>query len=207
MPNGSDSPRATQPPYYFFLSHAHSSASGDTDREVDDFFQLLCGHLRQMTVVPSDAPPGFVDFTRPPGTLWPAELAEALAMCQVFVPLYSPRYFESEWCGREWAAFMRREAAHGTNGYPFSAIVPVLWTGVDSVRPPPCAADRQFADNRLGDSYKKIGLYGMKNVNRPAYLRAVYYIATTICDVAAATKLNPCDPAIFELTENAFTRT
>jgi hypothetical protein len=207
MPNGIAPLRATHPPYYFFLSHSHSSTSGDANRDVDDFYQRLCEHLRHMTSVPADASPGYVDYKMPISTRWPQDVAAALATCAVFVPLYSPRYFESLWCGREWDAFMRRESAHRAGNYPFSAIVPVLWIGAKDIKPPPCASDRQYYDSRLGERYKDVGLYGLKKAHRDQYSRATYYIARTICDVAAATKLDPCDPAIFDLSVNAFVRT
>lgn len=204
MPTGSDPLRATHPPYYFFLSHAHSSTAG---REVDDFFRRVCNHLLQMTTFPADASPGYVDYEMRIGTDWPPKLAEALATCHVFVPIYSQRYFNSLWCGREWDAFGRREAAHSGGSYPFSAIVPVLWDAADRINPPPCAANLQYYDDRLDERYKESGLYGLKYLSRHAYLQASYIIASTICDVAAATKLDPCDPAIFDLSVNAFART
>jgi hypothetical protein len=209
MPDASVSPWALHPPY-FFLSYAHTvsegGAGGDSDREVVDFFHLLCKHLRQMTVIPPEASPGYVDSRMPVGTLWRPNLLDALATCRVFVPLYSPRYFTSTWCGREWGAFQLREAAHGDSGYAFPAIVPVLWTGSANLQPPECASGIQYTDSRLGDDYKEHGIYGLMIVDPSAYRRAAFLLATTIRDIAESTRLNPCDPAILERAENAFGR-
>ena len=80
-------------------------------------------------------------MSRRSGDGWPEKLSENLASCRVFVPLFSPRYFTSEMCGREWYAFnerILRARAVGAGSVP--AIVPALWTHVgmaqlpDSVR-------------------------------------------------------------------------
>lgn len=209
MPNVAASDRATNRPY-FFLSYAHAEApqaggQSDIDREVIDFFHLLCKHLRQLTVIPSDASPGYVDTHTRIGTQWHPNLFEALANCHVFVPLYSPRYFESRWCGEEWGAFELRQAAAQSNSEDaFPAIVPVLWTGTANLKLPRCASQVQYANDWLGDRYKDDGIYGLMIVDETEYRKAAFYIAKTIAGVVASTDLPACDPAILVHAKNAF---
>lgn len=106
----------------FFLSHARTPGSRmygpDPDRPVFQFFDDLSRAVACVMRVP-EATAGFVE--RPRATL--LESQRALATCQVFVPLYSPRYFTDPVCGRQWTAFRQRAGAT----YPGS-VVPVLWT-------------------------------------------------------------------------------
>jgi hypothetical protein len=225
MPDKGDSPRtgddapvahdetpvADDAPY-FFLSHAHAGASevgGDPDVEVVDLFHLMCKHIRQLTSLPVDVDPGYLDLRVQVGTSWHAELQAKLATCRVFVPLYSPRLFTSQWCGWEWDAFVRREAAHAArqpagHPYPFSAIVPVIWARVADDSLPRCARRLQYSDSRFGGEYRKQGLYSLLILDEPSYKRAVLRITQTIIDVADATRLRACAPSLFDPPRNAF---
>src|SRR5215831_11319808 len=92
-----DPPPAGRMPY-FFLSYARTprqdpSDPSDPDRWVHKLYRDLCEHILNLTnAQPGSA--GFMDRETRPGDEWPRELAQALATCRVFVPLYSPRYFE-----------------------------------------------------------------------------------------------------------------
>jgi len=48
-----------------------------------------------------------------PGDVWPDRLRDAAASSSVMVACLSPAYFESDWCHREWSAFVTRERATG----------------------------------------------------------------------------------------------
>ncbi|WP_406435679.1 TIR-like protein FxsC [Streptomyces sp. NBC_00631] len=117
---------------YFFLSYAHtpqwSPDSGDPDHWVRVLFNDLCSHIMALTDLPAGCPAGFMDREMRSGEGWPEKLSENLAACRVFVPLFSPRYFSSEMCGREWYAFHERMLNARTTGTATaSAIVPALW--------------------------------------------------------------------------------
>ncbi|QYX76748.1 FxsC protein [Streptomyces akebiae] len=107
----------------FFMSYArvpvprHRDAAQDPNRLVFRFFDELCAKVaRRARVTKEEA--GFVER---PGT--PGELSvRALLDCQVFVPLYSKRYFSNPQCGRQWTAVT--QGAHENR----PSIVPVLWT-------------------------------------------------------------------------------
>ena len=113
---------------YFFLSYAHSpplasgwtgtgSASSDPDRWVRQFFLDLSESVREHASPRSGLAPGFFDHGISPGLDWKTSITEALGTAEVFVPLYSPRYFAWSWPGREWACFSDRMISSGIPDY------------------------------------------------------------------------------------------
>ncbi|MFK0134629.1 TIR-like protein FxsC [Streptomyces rubiginosohelvolus] len=131
MPPTAQPRRADHRPY-FYLSYAHTprgEADGrDPDMWVERLYRDLCGHVMAMTDLPAGAPAGFMDREIRSGEGWSERLGEVLATCRVFVPLFSPRYFASEMCGKEWHAFEQRAIRHrASTDQPAEAIVPALW--------------------------------------------------------------------------------
>ncbi|MEV8528437.1 TIR-like protein FxsC [Streptomyces sp. NPDC052000] len=189
---------------YFFLSYAHTPKSDPKDKDpnlwVQRFFRDLCAHVMQLTPLPAGSA-GFMDQQMQPGEGWQERLSEALAYCRVFVPLYSPRYFLSEQCGREWFAFSGRAAVQNTrvshnNSNPVTGIVPALWVPVPTRQLPQPAERLQFNHATFGDEYADEGFYGLIKLNylRDQYERAVYRLAKRIVSVAQQTQLEPGDP-------------
>ncbi|MEU1039631.1 TIR-like protein FxsC [Streptomyces sp. NPDC005907] len=182
---------------YFFLSYAHTPKhdAGDADPNawVKKLYDGLCAHIMQMTSLPPGAKAGFLDQGMTVGTKWTDELAQNLARCQVFVPLYSRRYFLSEQCGREWWAFSQREvnqrARHRDT--PENAIIPALWVPVEPAQLPQAARDLQFNHAAFGEDYADEGFYGLTKLNylKDEYERGVYQLAKHIVKVAEATEL------------------
>ncbi|MFK8908249.1 TIR-like protein FxsC, partial [Streptomyces sp. YS-3] len=133
MPHGAARGGGHEPRPYFFLSYAHTPKNDPRDKDPDlwvrRFFRDLSAHVMQLTALPAGVPAGFMDQHVRPGEDWQEQITEALALCRVFVPLYSPRYFLSEQCGREWFAFAGREALHQSRSEHHAppAIVPALW--------------------------------------------------------------------------------
>jgi FxsC-like protein len=120
------------------------------------------------------------------GTEWSPELMAALKTCRVFVPLYSRRYFESDNCGKEWFAFVRREVTHrARGGERLDAIVPALWTRLDRDRIPEVAQSFQYDHPDLGELYCNEGFYGIMKLKnyRADYQRAVYRLAERIVEI------------------------
>lgn len=174
---------------YFFLSYAHippaRADEPDPDLWVHRLFRDLCEHIRNLTAHPGT--PGFMDRSMRVGEVWSDELADSLGACRVFVPLYSPRYFTSPWCGKEWAAFGDRHACHRDpeeRGTP-SAIVPALWSPVPDRGLPDCVRSVQYAAPELGERYRKFGLYGLAKLHsfRSDYQKAVLHLAMRIVEV------------------------
>jgi FxsC-like protein len=172
---------------YFFLSYARTPKRDPADRDDPDrwvfkLYRDLCAEILQMTDArPEEA--GFMDRENKIGAQWSPELAWALARCRVFVPLYSPRYFESDSCGREWFAFARREITkQARGGQVVDAIVPGLWTRLPRERLPDVAQSVQFDHKALGERYCAEGFYGIMKLQnyRADYQRAVHRLAERI---------------------------
>ncbi|NEA62606.1 TIR-like protein FxsC [Streptomyces sp. SID12488] len=182
---------------YFFLSYAHTPKNSFSDADpntwVKKLYDGLCADIMQMTSLRPGAKAGFLDQGMAVGAKWTDELSENLARCQVFVPLYSPRYFLSEQCGREWWAFSQRQinhrAHHGENGE--GGIIPALWVPVEPAQLPRAAQDLQFNHADFGNDYAAEGFYGLTKLNylKYDYQKAVYRLAQRIVRAAQTTQL------------------
>ena len=112
----------------------------DPDQLIRRLFKDLCDHISDETGRLASSV-GFMDRELQPGNEWPWHLSRNLATCRVFVPLYSRRYFQSEHCGKEWAAFRdraRNGSAHASGHV--EAILPALWRPVPHQALPEAAA-------------------------------------------------------------------
>ncbi|MDN3293485.1 TIR-like protein FxsC [Streptomyces ficellus] len=196
---------------YFFLSYAHTPRYGaggpDPDMWVERLFRDLCGHVMAMTDLPAGASAGFMDREIRSGEGWSERLGEVLATCRVFVPLFSPRYFVSEMCGKEWYAFATRAIYHhAKHNRPAEAIVPALWVPVPPEQLPGPAERLQFNHRDFGDRYVTDGLYGLikLRVFAEEYERAVYELAKRIVSVADAVAISPGRPVDYRAAPSAF---
>ncbi|MFD4587352.1 FxsC protein [Streptomyces sp. NPDC058423] len=209
--HASSQQRAADHRPYFFLSYAHTPRYGaggpDPDMWVERLFRDLCGHVMAMTDLPAGAPAGFMDREIRSGEGWSERLAEVLATCRVFVPLFSPRFFASEMCGKEWYAFAQREIYHqAKSNRPAEAIVPALWVPVPPEQLPGPAERLQFNHRAFGDRYVTDGLYGLIKLRIFAeeYERAVYELAKRIVSVADTTPVGPGRPLDYRQAPSAF---
>ncbi|WP_258177322.1 TIR-like protein FxsC [Streptomyces solincola] len=196
---------------YFFLSYAHTpryAAGGpDPDMWVERLYRDLCGHVMAMTDLPAGASAGFMDREIRSGEGWSERLGEVLATCRVFVPLFSPRYFASEMCGKEWYAFATRAIYHhARHNRPAEAIVPALWVPVPPEQLPGPAERLQFNHRDFGDRYVTDGLYGLIKLRIFAeeYERAVYELAKRIVAVADTVGISPGRPVDYRAAPSAF---
>nr|WP_237539910.1 MULTISPECIES: TIR-like protein FxsC [unclassified Streptomyces] len=196
---------------YFFLSYAHTPRVGaggpDPDMWVERLYQDLCSHVMAMTDLPAGARPGFIDREIRSGEGWPEQLSEALSTCRVFVPLFSPRYFTSEMCGKEWYAFAQRAVyAQARDGSVADAIVPALWVPVPPEQLPDPAQRLQYLHSDFGERYARDGLFGLikLRVFAEEYERAVYELAKRIVSVADTSPLGPGRPVDYGSIPNAF---
>jgi FxsC-like protein len=176
---------------------------------VERLFRDLCGHVMAMTDLPAGAPAGFMDREIRSGEGWSERLGEVLASCRVFVPLFSPRYFASEMCGKEWYAFAQRAIYHhAKSNRPAEAIVPALWVPMPPEQLPGPAERLQFNHRAFGDRYVTDGLYGLIKLRIFAeeYEAAVYELAKRIVSVADTIRLAPGSPVEFRQAPSAFGR-
>ncbi len=190
---------------YFFLSYAHTPGYGagtDPDMWVERLYQDLCGHVMAMTDLPAGARAGFMDREIRSGEGWSERLGDVLATCRVFVPLFSPRYFASEMCGKEWYAFEQRAIHHrARSNEPAEAIVPALWVPVPPSQLPGPAERLQFNHRDFGERYVSDGLYGLIKLRLFAeeYERAVYELAKRIVSVADSVRIDTGRPVDYRL--------
>lgn len=174
---------------------------------VERLFRDLCSHVMALTDLPAGAEAGFMDREIRSGEGWSERLGAALATCRVFVPLFSPRYFASEMCGKEWFAFAQRAIQHGAmSNERAEAIVPALWVPVPPSQLPGPAERLQFNHNTFGERYVTDGLYGLIKLRGYAeqYERAVYELARRIVRVAETVRLDPVRPVDYRVVPSAF---
>jgi FxsC-like protein len=187
---------------YFFLSYAHSprvprtanGAAKSKSHWEEQLFHDLCEAVSELAGLDDDEPAGFMDTGMHLGEGWSERITEALAHCRVFVPLYSPRYFRSEACGQEWAAFTSRQVLFnrpGMHASQISGVVPVQWVVVGQDDLPNVARPLQYAHRDFGEDYVTEGLLSLARLGyfREQYEIAVLRLAQTIVRVAQQTTI------------------
>lgn len=176
---------------HFFLSYARMHFGDDPDLLTRKFFKDLCTDVSQLAATDQ---PGYMDQRHLEiGADWQSRLTLALSTCRVFVPIYSPRYFTSDYCGREWALFDHRIARHAqSNGARPEVVVPVLWTEMEADDLPDLAKSVQYSQQGMPAAYLREGLYGIMKLKRygEEYKETVLLLAKAIIRAAR----NPLDP-------------
>ncbi|GAA4506081.1 TIR-like protein FxsC [Nonomuraea ferruginea] len=200
-----------RPRPYFFLSYARLpqqrfNPRANPNKPLTRLFGNLCRNILNMTDC-SESEAGFMDQGMDSGDRWPDRLADALATCKVFVPVYSPRYFTSEECGKEWAAFLHRvHAQRDAEGREPQAIVPLVWHPVPVEQLPVVARPIQYSLQNAGERYLRDGFHGLTELPRLwSHLRdATYQIARRIVTVAETTNVAPCEPLPYDQLTSVF---
>lgn len=96
-------------PYEFFFSYTR----GNNDDYLKQFFKNLSEEVRVRRGLPEKTVVGFFDQRDIElGAAWEQTISDALQNSKVLVSIYSPGYFQSEYCGKEWEVFMRRCRLH-----------------------------------------------------------------------------------------------
>jgi FxsC-like protein len=124
--------------YWFFLSYAKRDARSNIDVDgvsfVKRFFTELANQLAAKLAKPTETQPGEVAFfdesgIEAGGSAY-AEMTEGLAASRVMVCLFSPAYFQREYCGKETEYFRLRQDEWMKTykaAQPPKVIVPVYW--------------------------------------------------------------------------------
>ena len=195
---------------FAFVSYASgNSRAGNSDRGevhvplLDRFCNELTVILEQQLGLDRGEALFKADGSIPLGEEWRFDLNGALQSCRAFIAVYSPYFFGSEWCGKEWAAFKcRLDEAAGRNGSTAPLILPVLWSEPrDESRLPACAQALQFRHRGLGLKYAEYGLFTLMNnqSHEQAYEAFRDGFARRLCQVVEAHPLAPSDEA-FDLS-------
>jgi FxsC-like protein len=129
-------------PYEFFLSYTRAN----NDVYLKPFFDALCEVIRERRGLPASETVGFFDQRELElGEDWDRSIVDALQTSKVFLALWSPAYFKSEYCGKEWALFQRRSAAAVGSGKASPPLIkPIRWVQFDSKDVPPGLGVGQF---------------------------------------------------------------
>lgn len=182
----------------FFLSYAHSAENKSPSQPQDPnqafvkFFDDLSHSIADLVSRPPGSDPGYIDRSMGSGVHWTDELLNAIGSCQVFVALISVRYFDSEWCGKEWYAFSRRKVVVLPSGSSRqTAIVPVTWAApIPPSRVPPVVSKVQrFMPINLPDPataalYSNEGIVGLQRMGlEGAYQTVVWRLAQHIAEL------------------------
>jgi len=151
--------RLTSPQFLFYLSYARANL----DPLLARFYGDLSNELRRRLGYGSETVGFFDDANMARGDSWPERIGEALQESQVMVSLYSPAYFKSEQCGKEFQIFLERQrtaASVQASGGSRPAILPLLWIPTrESI--PAAAADVQYLTGAPTSEYFRKGLRQM----------------------------------------------
>jgi hypothetical protein len=153
--------------YPFMLSYARRNATTGQPPQPDPHFTAFVQRLNKR-VDDLTGSPGFVDRTDlQPGQEWPDELAEALRTAHALVCLYSPAYFQSEYCGKEMQVFLerRRKYIEVNGGKKPANIIPVVWQPVP-YRIPKTLPDIEYTNPSLDPDRKGVWDLGDQGQDR-----------------------------------------
>jgi FxsC-like protein len=144
--------------YEFFLSYARAN----NDPYLRQFFDEVSQVIRDLHGSPPGAAVGFFDQRELElGEDWDASIVEALQTAKVIVPVFSPGFFKSEYCGKELALFRQRCAAAVGPGQALPPLMkPIIWVPLAEGEIPPAAGigqhsfgDPQALHNTRGFKY------------------------------------------------------
>ncbi|MFF7995865.1 TIR-like protein FxsC [Kitasatospora xanthocidica] len=121
------------------------------------------------------------------GDEWAEKLAMMLGRSRTMIALYSPAYFTSLYCGKEWTAFRGRVRRHHEDtGELISALVPVLWEPVAPGELADEVTKIQWAQPDMGEAYARYGLRALlRTAQSEAYEQVVRVVAERVRDAAA----------------------
>jgi FxsC-like protein len=187
--------------YWFYLSCATQNA----DTYVQRFYSDLTVDVGKLVGANDPAEVGFFDrSTTRPGDTWPPRTADALATARTLVPIVSPQFLLSEYCGKEWQVFEQRRQLGGRAG---PAILPVIWVPVPPEDLPPAVSEIQLWSHDFPDAYRAEGLLYLTRLRRTQYREFVWRFARWLVDRARDTPAPIAkEPPQFERVANAFAR-
>jgi FxsC-like protein len=152
----------------FFFSYARANS----DPYLKQFFNDLSDSIRGQLGLDQDEVVGFFDQREfELGSEWLEELHEPLQSCPVLVSLYSPAYFRSVYCGKEWEWFRRRrelyvslqrQAGNADVRHP-AVLKPVIWIPfMEGQEAPAVVSGPQYYSGDPREDHNKIGLNKMR---------------------------------------------
>jgi hypothetical protein len=181
-------------PFPFFFSHAREDRRGND--LLTKFFDDLCGDVRGLAG--ANVGNGFIDdHDIEPGEDWRVDLVDALVSIPILVCIYSPTYFQRDYCGKEVEIFLQRRRLflEQSGGKEPGFVVPVLWQPSQN-RIPRTLPSLQWAG--LDDTRFKaedFGLYYALRTGKEEYKDVVYKLALRIRNLLQQPRLLPALPS------------
>jgi TIR domain len=200
----------TDPPMspLFFISYARQNSlqlpmpPGERDRHAVRLFGDLSLHVNELVSPPTGVDPGFIDRSIRGGQWWEPDLLDAARTCQVFIPLISPSYVQSEWCTRELETFAARRVVRVAPAHVSheTAILPVIWVRTEeTLLPAKIRAIQQFSpeglpDPRMAALYRENGIYGLLSMRQDeAYDNVVWKLAQRVAEICKSHRVVPAE--------------
>jgi len=144
--------------HWFFFSYARDNQHRLLNKFFTDLWGLLSGPLNSTE---QEETPFRDTASVRVGSKWLDGLREALEWSRTMIPVVSPAYLSSDWCGKE-LAYFEKLSKHQYPGRS-ERILPVIWSdvGLASGRSLPAPLNAyQYARN-LPDVYSELGLFGI----------------------------------------------
>jgi FxsC-like protein len=196
----------------FVLSYARR----DGEPLIRKFFNALCEELSPLhPLYPPPTEVGFMDtLNTQHGESWSQILSREFCSARVLVPVYSPRFFYSEECGREVQAFLERGRAFTRDIqhelWP-RCILPVvwIWEDLEAYLSHPILKTVSYGNKNYPQAYldKKQDLKMLvKSGSRPLHslIRPLALNIHRAIQLAAADPLPSLDPIRWDELPNAF---
>lgn len=142
-----------------FVSYASENRSYKADCDLfDEFVSEVVNEVNQTKATPEKVVEFLAHRDIEAGVEWPDTLKDALRTTRVMLSFFSPYYFNSRWCGREFQVFLdrRKQWAPGANEEAHSTfIIPVLW--IPATVPQSVAGSQQNWDSGFPQEYRDLG--------------------------------------------------
>lgn len=211
MTETADAKHGTDPrSSYFYLSYARSDPlavppRAKPDALVERFFTDLTKAVKRHASRRPDQVGGFFDRQIPLASDWKKSLRSALGDAQVFVALYSVRYVDTSYPGREWACFHKGVERTGTPD-PNRRIVPVLWAPLDAEPEDLPGLDEALSLGADDPAYTENGLRALMNIKsyRPSYRTVLNVLAKRIVALAEKSPIESSEVPDIDKMKSAF---
>jgi hypothetical protein len=210
----------------FFFSYGRQTSN---DEHLNRFYKDLKAELAKLLPAGEETNGFRDDFSIASGDDWNTKIADALQKSQVLVCIYTAKLFDSQYCGREFAAFIKRnkdvwyeqvQEKDGRIQYRIRDsrnIIPILWTSQSDLNrhphnlPPYLVSSIQYTTPQASLFNKKwlevYREYGLEKAYRKASQETrrlvAYHFATEIRDACNAVPLQTL-PLTFDGLWHAF---
>jgi FxsC-like protein len=176
---------------YLFFSYSRSDKA---NRFLMQFYKDLAAEVRQKVgTFPSTSPDSeviYLDTEEPPGGHWEQDLVGHLQSSNALVCVYSPSYFNSDYCGKEFAVFQSRLMASNPQDPP-PLMFPVLWDMNERVRTAIVSnvSGIQYTHAEFPEEYELEGLCYLMRLRQSEYQGFLHHFTKMMADAIEKQKV------------------